>query len=201
VEGFQAALALTNVDELETVLLRSAANSNDWLARKKKDTASLAATSIAGYIIGLGGRHTWNILSSPETGKLVHIDFGDVFEKAQDRPSWAEEVPLWLTRALIRPLDVLGVDGEFRRLSVIFVKELHARADQFAQLLSVFIDDPLLNKIDWKEKVAVVERKLNGIDRRLFNRRYCSGMEAVVQIDEIIAAATNTDSLTKMLPG
>jgi phosphatidylinositol kinase/protein kinase (PI-3 family) len=138
---------------------------------------------------------------SLENGKLGHIDFSDVFEKAQDRPSWPEEVPLRLTRALIRPLDILGVDGELRRLSVIFVKELHARADQFAQLLSVFTDDPLLNKIDWKEKVAVLERKLNGIDRRLFNRRYCSGMEAVVQVDEISAAATNTDSLTKMLPG
>jgi hypothetical protein len=35
VKGFQAALALTNADELETVLLMSAANSNDWLARKR----------------------------------------------------------------------------------------------------------------------------------------------------------------------
>jgi phosphatidylinositol kinase/protein kinase (PI-3 family) len=53
VKEFQAALALTNADELETALLMSAANSNDWLARKKNDMASLAVTSIAGYIIGL----------------------------------------------------------------------------------------------------------------------------------------------------
>jgi FKBP12-rapamycin complex-associated protein len=38
--------------------------------------------SVVGYILGLGDRHPSNIMLQRDTGKIVHIDFGDCFEVA-----------------------------------------------------------------------------------------------------------------------
>jgi hypothetical protein len=40
-----------------------------------------------GHILGIGDRHTSNILVHTKTGELVHIDFGYVFEQAKVRAS------------------------------------------------------------------------------------------------------------------
>ena len=36
--------------------------------------------SVVGHILGLGDRHPSNIMLQRDTGKIVHIDFGDSFE-------------------------------------------------------------------------------------------------------------------------
>lgn len=61
--------------------------------------------SIVGYIIGLGDRHLNNIMLARESGKIVHIDFGDCFEVASLRSSYPERVPFRLTKSLINVLD------------------------------------------------------------------------------------------------
>jgi FKBP12-rapamycin complex-associated protein len=38
--------------------------------------------SMVGYILGLGDRHPSNIMLQRDSGKIVHIDFGDCFEVA-----------------------------------------------------------------------------------------------------------------------
>lgn len=42
---------------------------------------SVAVNSMAGYIIGLGDRHSGNILMSYSTAEVVHIDLGVAFEQ------------------------------------------------------------------------------------------------------------------------
>lgn len=37
---------------------------------------SVATTSMVGYILGLGDRHTQNILIDQKTAEVIHIDFG-----------------------------------------------------------------------------------------------------------------------------
>lgn len=37
---------------------------------------SIATTSMAGYILGLGDRHLNNILIDQATAEVIHIDFG-----------------------------------------------------------------------------------------------------------------------------
>lgn len=36
--------------------------------------------SMVGYILGLGDRHPNNIMFNRNSGKIIHIDFGDCFE-------------------------------------------------------------------------------------------------------------------------
>jgi len=44
-------------------------------------TRSVATTSIVGHILGLGDRHTSNILMDSYTGEVVHIDLGIAFDQ------------------------------------------------------------------------------------------------------------------------
>jgi len=47
-----------------------------WFERRLAYTNSVAATSMVGYVLGIGDRHTQNILIDEQTGEVIHIDFG-----------------------------------------------------------------------------------------------------------------------------
>lgn len=78
-----------------------------------------------GYLLGIGDRHTNNILIDSNTGKgvnkalqfatgeLVHIDFGIVFEKGKTL-AIPEIVPFRLTRDLVSGLGPMMFEGPFR---------------------------------------------------------------------------------------
>ena len=51
------------------------------LERRLAYTRSAAASSIIGYILGLGDRHMQNILIDKSTAELIHIDLGIAFEQ------------------------------------------------------------------------------------------------------------------------
>ena len=44
---------------------------------------SCAVSSIVGHVLGIGDRHSHNILIHQKSGKVVHIDFGIVFEQGK----------------------------------------------------------------------------------------------------------------------
>lgn len=54
-----------------------------WFAMRLNYTRSVATTSIVGHILGLGDRHTSNILLDTATGEAVHIDLGISFEQVR----------------------------------------------------------------------------------------------------------------------
>lgn len=55
----------------------------EWYAAKMKYTRSCAVSSMVGHVLGIGDRHTHNILIRETTGEVVHIDFGIVFEQGK----------------------------------------------------------------------------------------------------------------------
>lgn len=89
-----------------------------WVERRLNYTKSLAATSIVGYILGLGDRHPSNLMLHRSSGRIVHIDFGDCFEVAMNRSKYPETVPFRLTRMLVNAMEVCGIDGTYRSTSV-----------------------------------------------------------------------------------
>jgi ataxia telangiectasia mutated family protein len=52
-----------------------------WFAMRLNYTRSVATTSIVGHILGLGDRHSSNILIDNGSGEVVHIDLGIAFDQ------------------------------------------------------------------------------------------------------------------------
>ncbi len=56
-----------------------------WYTRRLAYTASIAVSSIVGYVVGLGDRHLTNLLIDVDTSEIVHIDLGVAFDLGRVR--------------------------------------------------------------------------------------------------------------------
>lgn len=106
VEVFEYALDNTTGHDLWKVLWLRSKSSEAWLDRRTNYARSLAVMSMVGYILGLGDRHPSNLMLDRNSGKIVHIDFGDCFEVAMQRDKYPETVPFRLTRMLVNAMEV-----------------------------------------------------------------------------------------------
>lgn len=131
-------------DELRRIIWDRNASCEEWLSYRNNYGLTLAAMSMAGYVLGLGDRHLNNLMLG-ETGVVVHIDFGDCFEVAMRRARFAEAVPFRLTRLIVKALGVTGVDGVYRITSEIVMKNLRKHSENLLSILEAFIYDPLIN--------------------------------------------------------
>lgn len=57
-----------------------------WYEARLRFTLSAAAWSAVGHVIGLGDRHSENILVETTTGRLLHVDFDCIFDKGLNLP-------------------------------------------------------------------------------------------------------------------
>ncbi|PWN43039.1 putative TOR1-1-phosphatidylinositol 3-kinase [Ceraceosorus guamensis] len=145
VEVFEYALDNTPGQDLYRVLWLKSRSSESWLERRTAYSRSLATTSVAGYILGLGDRHPSNLLLDRVTGQIVHIDFGDCFEIACARPKFPEKVPFRLTRMLVNAMEVGGVKGTFKVTSENVMRVLRDNKEAIMALLEAFVHDPLIS--------------------------------------------------------
>ncbi|KAM3177162.1 hypothetical protein ACTXT7_005076 [Hymenolepis weldensis] len=113
-----------------------------WYAARKRYTASLAASSILGYLVGLGDRHPQNLLLQPSTGELVHIDLGIAFDQGRLLPT-PEMVPFRLTRDLVHALGPLGVETGFVGAAESALRAFSSGSEIILTLLEVLLHDPL----------------------------------------------------------
>jgi ataxia telangiectasia mutated family protein len=98
----------------------------------------------SGYILGLGDRHSQNILVDKRTAEVIHIDLGVAFEQGKNLKT-PEVVPFRLTRDVVDGMGVTGRDGVFRRCCEETVRVLRARHQALMTILEVFVHDPLMN--------------------------------------------------------
>jgi phosphatidylinositol kinase/protein kinase (PI-3 family) len=56
-----------------------------WFESRIKFSRTLAVMSFVGYVLGLGDRHSENILLDATSGAAVHVDFNCLFEKVFGR--------------------------------------------------------------------------------------------------------------------
>ena len=78
-----------------------------------KFSRSVATNSIVGHVLGMGDRHTTNMLIDNSTGELVHIDLGVAFELRKILPT-PETNPFRLTSEINDGFGRAGVEGVFR---------------------------------------------------------------------------------------
>lgn len=114
----------------------------DMFAKRLAYSRSVAANSIIGYVIGLGDRHSHNILLDLKTAEHVHIDLGVAFEQGKLLPT-PERVPFRLTRDIVDGFGVSGTEGVFRRCAESTLKVLRHHADLLNTIVEVFVYDPL----------------------------------------------------------
>jgi FKBP12-rapamycin complex-associated protein len=206
-EPFKMGIAANEGTDLKQVLLSRADDSNHWIERRTNYSASLAMTSIAGYILGLGDRHLSNIMMKKKSAKLVHIDFGDCFEVAQHRDKIPEKVPFRLTRILTNALDVSKIEGIFRNCCENVMNLAHVHSEQIIGLLEVFIYDPLLQWITNEEGSGSETSKSEAIVRRIEDKLKGCDFEpgktynVSEQVDKLIKEATSVDNLCVMFRG
>lgn len=113
-----------------------------WFERRLTYTRSVAASSIVGYIVGLGDRHSQNILIDKTTAEIVHIDLGVAFDQGKTLRT-PETVPFRLTRDMVDGMGLPGVEGIFRRCCEETLKVLRANTSSLLTIVEVFLHDPL----------------------------------------------------------
>ncbi len=113
----------------------------EWLEARNNFTRSAAVWSGVGHVIGLGDRHTENILIDMTNGECVHVDFDCLFDKGLSllRP---EIVPFRLTPNMVDAMGVTGVEGTFRRTLEVCMSLLRDNKDTLMSVLEPFLRDP-----------------------------------------------------------
>lgn len=114
----------------------------DWFEKRLAYTRSVAASSMVGYIVGLGDRHSMNILIDQATAEVVHIDLGVAFEQGLMLKT-PERVPFRLTRDIVDGMGVTGVEGVFRRCCEETLSVMRTNKEALLTIIEVFIHDPL----------------------------------------------------------
>lgn len=145
IEIFEYAISQTKGEDLQKILWSKSPTSEIWLERRTNYTRSLATMSMVGYILGLGDRHPSNLMLDRNTGKIIHIDFGDCFEVAMKRERCPEKVPFRLTRMMLNAMEISGTEGNFRITCEQVMNVLRQNKDSLMAMLEVFLYDPLVS--------------------------------------------------------
>ncbi|KAL6424274.1 hypothetical protein ACFW04_009833 [Cataglyphis niger] len=127
-----------------------------WVERTLTYTRSVATTSIAGYILGLGDRHLSNILIDERTAEVVHIDFGVAFEQGKVLP-FPETIPFRLTRDIEVAMGASGIEGTMRRSCEVTMTMLRDQRQIIITLLQVLLYDPLFTWAITPEKACKMQ--------------------------------------------
>jgi phosphatidylinositol kinase/protein kinase (PI-3 family) len=143
-----------------------AQTAESWLKQTNTFAISTGMMSIVGYVIGLGDRHPSNLLVDRLSGSVIHIDFGDCFERAANRTYLPEVVPFRLTRMMVRAMGPAGVDGVFRDTFVKMSGLLRENQRVLAMVLAIFVQEPLTDP----EEVERASATASGIFQRPMTR-------------------------------
>lgn len=131
---------------------------NMWIERRAAYTKSTAANSMVGMILGIGDRHSQNILIDEQTAEVIHIDFGITFEQGRALRT-PEQVPFRLTPDVIDGFGITGVQGVFTRSCMETLSVLRANTEAILTICEVFVHDPL-------HRWTVSHRKQQRIENR-----------------------------------
>lgn len=180
-----------------------------WFAARLRYTRSCAVMSMVGTILGLGDRHTENVLFEEGNGGTFHVDFNCLFDKGLTF-SKPERVPFRLTHNMIDAMGMYGYEGPFRKSSELTLKLLRQHEETLMTILEAFIYDPtldLMRKEDKKGRNGVntqtAEMVLEVIRRKVQGLLPGESVKLSVEghVEELIAQATDPKNLTAMYIG
>ncbi|XP_067638113.1 serine/threonine-protein kinase ATM isoform X4 [Eurosta solidaginis] len=181
-----------------------------WFERRLAYTNSMAANSMVGFVVGLGDRHTQNILVDEKTAEVIHIDFGIAFEQGKIMPT-PETVPFRLTRDMVAPMGICETGGVFKKACQATLEVLRKNHSVIITILEVLLYDPLYiwnvvpspagSKDD--EKNLTAQRALLCVQHKLEGRlsSITGTVETDVQVQRLINDAVSRHNLCRLYPG
>ena len=191
-ELYRTLCSLSPDDDLRESLWLRSTNSEIWFSQINNFARSNGLMSIIGYIVGIGDRHPSNILVKKDTGNVVHIDFSDVFEKANFRSYVHETVPFRLTRMIVRALGPSGFHGVFEFTAKKILSLLRKNKETILAFLDIFVQDPISDTL-WYSNF---DNKMISDDDSNLNLSLSSVSESISNcIDDEIADADLNEKL------
>ncbi|GFQ77962.1 serine-protein kinase ATM [Trichonephila clavata] len=185
-----------------------------WFERRQSYIKSVAASSIVGYIMGLGDRHVNNILIDKNTAEVVHIDFGIAFEKGKILAT-PETVPFRLTRDVVDGMGINGVEGTFKRCCEKTLEVMRNSQDVLLTILEVLLHDPLyewsipaatqknnnISSNSQNEVNTLAERALMRLQQKLQGLEEGVAMSTEGQVNLLIQQARDPNNLCRIYAG
>ena len=161
-------------DALRNVLSSCSGSAESFVIMRQQFAVSLAASSICGYVAGVGDRHLENILLDTSSGELVHIDFGYAFGTAASALPIPELVPFRATPVLIDTLKPLDAKTWLETDMTRTMKALHDGATLLKGVMDIFLREPL---IDWEREELCTRKKSSSSHSQERIARACGKLE------------------------
>lgn len=118
------------------------ADAYSWSLAKRNFTRTAAVYSIIGYVLGLGDRHSENLLINPADGSVVHVDFNCLFMGGENFQV-PECVPFRLTHNMTAAMGLTGFEGTFRYTAEDVMLLLRQYRRLFSKLVTHLLFEPL----------------------------------------------------------
>lgn len=190
-----------------------------WFKSKLKFTRSNAVASMLGYLLGIGDRHSFNILISTHDADVLHIDLGIAFD-AGKLLMCPETVPFRLTRDIVDGMVSSTVEGPFRRSCEATLKVIREEKNILLTVLEVLKFDPLYtwtvldtntpsesksrensqnnirDRFDQEDINKQAERALSAVKSRLDE-----SLSIECHVNELITMASSEENLALMYHG
>lgn len=129
---------------LQNFFFNQFSDSIQWFEASQNFVKTCAVWSCFCYIIGLGDRHSDNILFQIPNGRILHVDFDCIFEKGKILPT-PEIVYFRLTKNIEAAFGALKAHGLFKYYFIEASKIFKSNMNLIIGALSSFIYDPLVN--------------------------------------------------------
>ena len=158
----EAAQALAPRNLLGRGILAHAAGAESFLAMRATFASSLAALTVAQYVLGIGDRHLDNFMIEPATGRAIAIDFGMAFGHATYMLPVPELMAVRLTAQMTSFLQPLDTSVLLKAAMQHTLGALQDKRDDLLRLMEVFVAEPLL---DWEAHIAkLTDRQRKAIE-------------------------------------
>jgi ataxia telangiectasia mutated family protein len=197
----------------------STRSAREWFELRLTYTRSVASSSMAGHIVGLGDRHCSNILireTGRQRGSVVHIDLGIIFDNARHLPR-PEKIPFRMTRDMVDGMGLAQTDGVMSRCAEESLRVMRENKHSLLAIVDVLLHDPLES---WKMSDHKREQKrdatggddcvVSNVDARIVRKTIKDKLEGLVrgellgvqgQVKQLISEATSPENLSLLFQG
>ena len=203
-------------NDLRDVMWLKAPNAESWVKQLLNFAKTSAVMSIVGYIIGLGDRHTANLMVHRGSGSVIHIDFGDCFEATKERKQMAEVIPFRLTRMMKAAMGPCSIEGSFRSTCEETARTVRQHREAVMAVLEIFLREPISSGGYFEEvpvtysdshsasgRVTDMAKKLKRINEKVTGMDFGNSSPLPVneQVQRLISAATDMYNLAYLYHG